>query len=228
MAQFEMPENKPKTSVPVDYNSLPEPVVGYDTSGKSVKKSELALWWEGIWKSLSNDILKPTLQKMAYDMFTRGMSMIIFRERGPANGPTNYGGYTPYSGYSGNAGYNPSAYGNPFNAVDAGYSGYGGQSPANSGGESWRCPAFATASDRSKALDSAKQWIFMHKRITLPEFGRFCGQELDWSLNNWGWTNLNAVRERYNVHPKYGIDPRTGEKIALPFELIMPDPVSLV
>ena len=234
MAQFDMPEAPtPPRNVPVDYNNLPKPVVNYDTSGKSVKKSELSLWWEGIWRSLSRDILVPTLRKMTYDMFTRGLSMVIFKENYPGQGgPAPYGGYTPYSGFSGNANYNPGAYGNPFNAVDPGIMyGYGGQSTPL-GSESWRNPGFATGQKRAEVLDQAKQWLYTRKRLTVYEFATMCGQkDADWALNNWGWKDLSMVRERYNAFPKHAyIDIGNGkvEKIAIPFELIMPDPISLV
>lgn len=112
MAQVEMPEKKPK----VDYNDRPAPVVNYDVTGNVKPKTGIAKWFDDIWSSLMQEVIKPTLKNLLYDVIVRSAGMGIYQNGGAPSRFTNYAG-----GGNGAGTYNPNAafqYNNRFNAND--------------------------------------------------------------------------------------------------------------
>lgn len=208
MAQVEMPEKKPK----VDYNDRPAPVVNYDVTGSVKPKTGIAKWFDDIWSSLMQEVIKPTLKNLLYDVIVRSAGMGIYQNGGAPSRFTNYAG-----GGNGAGTYNPNAafqYNNRFNAND---NFARSQMTAPKQVENWRGYRFRTKADAEIVIDRMKQKIFQTGSASILWYSDLCGQNCDWTLGSYGWRDFSNAVIQYCMD---GRRDNTGKLI--PFMIIPP------
>lgn len=191
MAQVEMPEKKPK----IDYNDRPTPIVNYDVTGKAKQKTGLAKWFDDIWASLLDEIIKPTLKNLLYDVIVRSAGMGIYQNGSAPSRFTNYsGGGTAPGNYNPNAAYQY----NRFNANDY----VRGQMGQPKQVEDWRSFRFETREKAAEAIDRMKQKIYQEGKASILWYSDLCGQSCDWTLASYGWRDFNSATIRYCMDGK--------------------------
>lgn len=222
MAQVEMPERK---NMPVEYNDIPKPSIDYDTRRSTSKRSGLSKWTSDIATSVSRDIIKPTIKNLtmqAIDLVTNTIKSSILAKLGG-------GAYSTYSrdsqdwtsnaGFNGNANYNP----NRFNINDGYVHNQAIMGVVQSAPNTapWRDIGFRTLADLETSKMDIIAYVNRQGYIRACQFGHYCHQSWDYSLNNYGWTaeQLKNLGQRYNM---------AAEMTGLPYEFLnLPDPIYL-
>lgn len=208
--------------MPIEYNDIPEPVVDYNTSRSNTNQSPIAKWTGDIASGISRDIIKPTIRNLSMQAIDLIMNSIKTAVSNKLGGGSYYGYSNKLqdwtTGYSANASYNP----NRFNVND-GFVHNQAVGVINSTPKlsPWRDIGFRTQADLEIAKMNILEMAEKQGYIRVCQFGRLCGQEWDYSLNNYGWykDQLSELGSRYSMAAGFS---------GLPFEFRgLPDPIYL-
>ena len=224
MAIVNMPERDGRPmNGPVDrqmaYNDRLQPIEPVNT--KPVPKSAVRKWLDDIWYGLNEEIIKPTLKNLLYQLITTGSRSAIY---GPSGGPSGNGGYSGgnyYNDYraASNA---PQGGRDRFNSNDR----FGGSNGYSQRGEyitanNWRTACgFSDQASAEMALRRLKDRCYQRRYVTVGDYCDISGkQNFDWTLDHYGWRNIDNAYVKYEM---FG-DQRRPFHIILPYEEYLGD-----
>lgn len=153
---------------------------------------------EFIW----NDIVKPTLKKLVYDVITDSIGMLLGQDQKSKNKYNRYHSYTYYDDYDW-----VSSSSSRYDRFSSSYGGYEERS------KKAKVIAFASEEDANEALHLMNERIRKYGRCSIMTLNDLAGVESEYTDEDWGWSNLSTAKI---VHTSNGYELRLPK--ARPFD----------